>query len=322
MGHGKMDSFRIGRGSGPKRITTTLNREVARDISYAHSAATRGGRTFIRVLENATGRLGLIRRAEGYHEAIAGGSDFWAVMVARYGLTLDVIGGSLAGIPARGPLVVVANHPYGILDGLMLGHILSQRRAGDFRILAHQVFRKAEELDRVILPVRFDDSREAVAGNLATRQEALRYLGAGGAIGVFPGGTVSTSARPFSPPLDPVWRAFTAKLIAKSGAAVVPVYFEGANSRLFQVASHLHTTLRMALLIQEFRRRLDEPVRVVIGAPIDRAELRAYAGDQKAMMDFLRARTYALSPDGLGAQGYGFEFEARHRRGENGGRYL
>jgi putative hemolysin len=90
----------------------------------------------IRVMENATGRLGLIRRAEGYGDEVRQGRDFWQVMVERYGLSLDVVGGSLDNIPREGPLILIANHPYGILDGLMLGHILSQAR-GDFRILAH-----------------------------------------------------------------------------------------------------------------------------------------------------------------------------------------
>jgi hypothetical protein len=74
--------------------------------------------------------------AEGYGDEVKQGRDFWQVMVERYGLSLDVVGGSLDNIPKDGPLILIANHPYGILDGLMLGHILSQVR-GDFRILAH-----------------------------------------------------------------------------------------------------------------------------------------------------------------------------------------
>ena len=291
-----------------------MNRHVARDISYAHSASTKGGRVVIRTLENATGRLRLIRRAKGYQDDVAGGANFWDVMVARYGLSLDIVSGSLDNLPGTGPLIVVSNHPYGILDGLMMGHILTQVRGDDFRILAHKVFRKAEDLDRVILPISFDETREAQAVNLQTRRTALDYLAAGGAIGVFPGGTVSTSARPFSRPMDPGWRSFTAKMVARSGATVVPIYFDGANSRLFQIASHLHFTLRMALLINEFKRRVDEPVRVVIGDPIPGDEIAAHKTDPKAMMDFLRARTYALSPQTLTHADYGFEFEERHKR--------
>lgn len=290
----------------------TGQRHIARDISYAHSAATRGGRAVIRVMENVTGRISLIKRAAGYEHEVAAGRDFWEVMVDRYGLSLDVVGGSLSNIPANGPLILIANHPYGILDGLMMGHILSTVR-GDFRILAHKVFRKAADLNRIILPVNFDESRESVQENLATRKEALRYLSAGGAIGIFPGGTVSTAARPFSQPMDPGWRSFTARMVAKSGATVVPVYFDGHTSRLFQIASHLHSTLRMGLLIKEFRKRVDTPVRVVVGQPIAQAELDARACDARAMMDFLRKATYELSPTPLATYDYGFEFEEKHR---------
>lgn len=288
------------------------NRHVARDISYSYSASTRSGRAMIRLMENTTGRLRLIKRANGYENEVAAGRDFWAVMVERYGLTLDVVGGSLNNIPGDGPLILIANHPYGILDGLMMGHILSETR-GDFRILANGVFRKAEDINRIILPISFDETKEAVALNIQTRKVALDYLAKGGAIGIFPGGTVSTAAKPFALPMDPGWRGFTARMIAKSRATVVPVYFEGHTSRLFQIASHLHTTLRMGLLIKEFKRRVDTPVRVVIGQPIGRDVLDPMAGDTKNLMDFLRRATYELSPKPLKSYDYGYEFEEKHR---------
>ncbi|MEL7299897.1 MAG: lysophospholipid acyltransferase family protein [Pseudomonadota bacterium] len=287
-------------------------RHVARDISYSHSAETKGGRALIRAMENATGRLRLIRRARGYEEEVAQGRDFWEVMLSRYGLSLDIVGGSLETIPRDGPLILIANHPYGILDGLVLGHILSNLR-GDFRIMAHQVFRKAEELNRVILPISFDETKEAMKLNLETRKAALDYLGQGGAIGIFPGGTVSTAMKPFGRPMDPGWRSFTAKMVAKSGATVVPIFFDGHNSRLFQIASHLHYTLRMALLIKEFKSRVDEPVRMVVGEPLPQAELAACAKDPKAMMEYLRAATYALSPNPFKVTDRGFEFEEKRR---------
>lgn len=286
---------------------------AAREISYAHSAATRGGRALIRVMENVTGRIGLMRRARGYEDEVAQGRDFWEVMAERYGLSLRVIGGTLDDIPRTGPLVLIANHPFGILDGLMMGRILSAVR-GDFRILAHQVFRKASDLDRHILPISFDDTREALALNLQTRKTALEYLSQGGAIGIFPGGTVSTAAKPFSQPMDPGWRSFTARMVARSDAQIVPMFFCGHNSRFFQVASHLHYTLRVGLFIKEFGARTDKPVEVVIGKPIPQAALAPFIGDARAMMDFLRRETYALSPVPVRNPGYGFEFDERHRQ--------
>ncbi|MEL6467041.1 MAG: lysophospholipid acyltransferase family protein [Pseudomonadota bacterium] len=287
-------------------------REITREISYSHSAETKGGRALIRLLENTTGRLRLIKRAEGYECEVAAGRDFWAVMVERYGLSLNIVAGHLDNIPQDKPLVLIANHPYGILDGLMMGHILSTIR-GDFRIMANSVFKKAEELNEVLLPISFDNTREAMALNVATRKEALRYLGAGGAIGIFPGGTVSTAAKPFSRPMDPGWRSFTARMVAKSDATVVPLYFDGHTSRLFQIASHLHNTLRLGLLIKEFKKRIDTPVDVVIGAPIGRDVLDPMAKEPKQMMEFLRKATYELNPNPNKVFDLGYEFEERHR---------
>ncbi len=291
---------------------TNSQRQIAREISYAHSAETKGGRAMIRLMENTTGRIRLIKRAKGYEDEVAAGRDFWQVMVERYGLTLDVVGGSLSNIPKDGPLILIANHPYGILDGLMMGHILSTVR-GDFRILAHRIFRKAEDLNKIILPISFDETKEAVQLNIETRKTALNYLADGGAIGIFPGGTVSTAAKPFSKPMDPGWRGFTARMVAKSNATVVPVFFEGHTSRLFQIASHMHYTLRMGLLIREFRERVDAPVKVVVGDPIDRTRLDPLAKDSKAMMEFLRKSTYELAPGPVKSFDLGYEFETRHR---------
>ncbi|WP_171180241.1 lysophospholipid acyltransferase family protein [Ruegeria sp. HKCCD8929] len=287
-------------------------RHIARDITYAHSAATKGGRAVIRLMENTTGRLSLIKRANGYEREVARGRDFWSVMAERYGLTLEVIGGALSNIPKEGPLILIANHPYGILDGLMMGHILSETR-GDFRILANRVFRKAEDINRIILPISFDETKEAMKLNIETRRTALDYLGQSGAIGIFPGGTVSTGVTPFAHPMDPGWRGFTARMVAKSDATVVPVFFDGHTSRLFQIASHLHSTLRTGLLIKEFRKRVDTPVKVVIGEPIGRDILDPMRKDTRKMMDFLRKATYELSPEPLESYDYGYEFEERHR---------
>ncbi len=287
---------------------------AVREISYAHSAETKAGRAVIRTVENLTGRVALIRKANGYEREVAQGRDFWRVMVERYKLELDIVAGSFENIPKDGPLILISNHPYGILDGLMMGHILSEARGGAFRILAHQVFKRARELDRIILPISFEDSKEAVRLNLDSRKAALSFLKDGGAMGIFPGGTVSTSLRPFGDAVDPGWRTFTAKMISKSGAKVVPIFFEGRNSRVFQVASHVHPTLRTALFVNEFRKRVGDRVPVVIGSAISQEEIKSREGDPRKLMDFLRAQTYELSGRRAVAPEFGFEFEAVHRR--------
>lgn len=287
--------------------------EVARDISYSTAVKGRPARAMVRAMENATGRLRLIRKARGYDLDVAAGQDFWEVISERYGLKLEIVSGSLDDIPAIGPLIVVSNHPYGILDGLVMGRILSQRRNGDFRVLAHRIFRRSPDLERVILPISFDDTKDAAIMNLETRKEAVRYLNDGGAIGIFPGGTVSTSAKPFSTPMDPSWRNFTAKMIAKSDAVVVPIFFEGRNSRLFQLASHIHSTLRTGMFVREFKTKLNKPVRIVVGKPIPSEVLSTYKKDPKGCMDFLRKATYELSPSPVDASHLGHDFENKYK---------
>ena len=286
-----------------------MKKNATRDISYASSAQSVAGRAVIRSIENITGRIGLIKRAADYELEVASSArSFWEVMVDRYHLQLDILSGKLANIPKHGPLLVVSNHPYGILDGLILGYILSKTR-GDFRILAHRVFKRAEDLNKIILPINFDDSREAALQNIDTRKKALKYLKEGGCIGIFPGGTVSTALKPFGKAMDPSWKKFTARLISKSDANVVPIYFEGSNSRLFQIASHIHYNLRMALLIKEFKRRIDDKVKVVIGTKLQRSQLEDRMEDPNLMMAFLRHETYKLSMDPSQSFDFGFEFE-------------
>lgn len=289
-----------------------MDRRDRSEVSYARFSQSRSGQAVIKLIENATGRRYLIQRARDYDAEIAPDRSFWEVMVSRYGLSLDVVSGAIEDIPAEGPLVVVANHPFGILDGLIMGYLLSKRR-GDFRILASSVFQDAPDIDRVVLPISFDNTKDAVKLNLETRAKALAFLNAGGAIGVFPGGTVSTAAKPFQRPLDPGWRRFTARMITKSNATVVPVFFDGQNSRLFQLASHIHYNLRVALLLQEFRRRADKPVKIAVGAAISPATIAGFSDDAQGMMDFLRNKTYGLSPQRIGPMAYGFELEERYK---------
>ena len=275
-----------------------------REISYAWSAKNLAERTLIRGIENLTGRPKLLKMALGYEDEVEAGRNFWEVMQERYRITMQFEGGGLENVPTEGPLVMVANHPYGIMDGMAMGRILSEAR-GDFRIIAHVVFRKAEELNKIILPIDFGETKAAMAQNIQTRKVALKYLAEGGAIGIFPGGTVSTAAKPFGKARDPFWKTFTAKMVAKSGAQVVPVYFDGSNSRLFQVASHLNQTLRTALYISESERNVGSPLKVTIGRPLPQDEITARARDSRALMDYLRRETYNLAPAGERDASYG-----------------
>ena len=287
-------------------------RQSTQEISYAYSAQTSSGRALIKILENVTGRASLIKKAQNYELEVASGESFWEVMFQRYGLSLEILDGAFSCIPRDGPLIIIANHPFGILDGLILGYILSKSRK-NFKILAHKVFRKSAELDDVILPISFDKTKESTKLNIETRVSALNFLNSGGAVGIFPGGTVSTSLTPFGVPMDPSWRSFTAKMITKSEAQVVPIFFEGHNSRGFQLASHIHYNLRMGLLIKEFKSKIGNPVKICIGKPLSHSEIKSQSGNPRILMDFLREETYKLSQNPLRNFDYGLEFKSRYK---------
>ena len=285
-------------------------------ITYAHAVQGPLSKGMVHGIERLGGRRKVMRRLD----LADVGANPYAHAMDRLGLRLDVARGALGRIPANGPLVVVANHPFGILDGLVLGYILSSLRR-DFRLLAHRIVADSPLIGQHILPIDFDGTPQARVTTLDTRARAVDFLRGGGAVGVFPGGTVSTAATLGGKALDPVWRGFTARMIRQSGATVVPIWFDGQNSRLFQIASHVSTAARLGLLVREFTRRIDRPVRLAIGNPLPPESFDRFT-TAKEVMDFLRRSTYSLSSDPLDADRFGHEFEEHHKRheGDDGGR--
>ena len=211
-----------------------MYRQFTYDVSYAQSAKNSLGRIFIKFLENATGRLVLIKRIQSLGVNFSTSKNFWQSIINVYGVKIDVLRGDLQNIPTDVPVVVVANHPYGILDGLVMGSVLAESGT-NFKIVANDIFQKVQYIRDVILPISFKNNREGVSLNLKTRKNALDHLRDGGAIGIFPGGTVSTGSRLFSQPVDPEWRSFTAKMIFKSNALVVPIFFDGQTSMIISI---------------------------------------------------------------------------------------
>ncbi len=183
----------------------------------------------------------------------------------------------------------------------MIGWIAGQRRR-DFRILTNSVLDAVPEVRPWLLPVDFGGTREALAANLSMRRAALDHVRSGGCVIVFPAGGVSTTPGPFDRlAVDDDWKPFTARLITHGGACVTPVFFEGQNSRLFQIASHVSLELRLALVFREVRRRIGKEVAVGIGRTLSPESLRA-AGRRHDLMAFLREQTYGLAAPGEALQ--------------------
>lgn len=251
-----------------------------------------------------TGRKTLLPRLADYREEMAGGKTYWRALWDKMDLTLDLPGGGLDRIPADGPVICVANHPYGILDGLSLGRMLDERRP-DFKILANDWIAPDPQIADQILPIDRRPTREAMLINSATRRTALAHLKAGGCIAVFPAGSTSAPSRFYKRAFDSNWKTFTATMILASNAQVSPILFDGQNSRLFNLAAHINPTIRLALFIREFKRRVGHEVRAWIGDPVPQGLIDAYKNDPKQLMAVLRAHTYSLSPELIGALTHG-----------------
>ncbi len=154
-------------------------------------------------------------------------------------------------IPKQGPLVFVANHPFGVIDGMALCKIALQAR-DNFRISIHAMLCQDRDLAPYFLPIDFRETKAALKNNIHAKRSALEYLNQDIPILIFPAGFVSTADRKgFGRVVDAPWTTFAAKLIRDANAAVVPVFFNGQNSRQFHVASHVAEPLRMALLLNE-----------------------------------------------------------------------
>lgn len=197
-----------------------------------------------------------------------------------------------ARIPRDGPLVFIANHPFGVVDGTMFCDIAARTR-GNFKILINAMLCRDDDLEPFFLPVDFADTREAQKRNIETKREATRFLREGGTLLVFPGGGVSTTRKAgFGEFADLPWTTFTAKLIHSAEANVVPIFFHGRNSRLFHFASGVSMTLRAALLLHEASNKIGQHFDVRVGAPIAYAEMADLS--RRELTDHLHQATWQL----------------------------
>ena len=181
---------------------------------------------------------------------------------------------------------MLANHPYGVMDGTILCHLAAQAR-GDFRILINAVLCRDKDLAPHLLPVDFSPGKAAMKNNVAMGRRAREAMAADIPVLIFPSGFVSTAGRfGTGRAIDAPWTTFAAKLISDARANVVPIFFHGQNSRAFHIASHLSESLRMAFLISEAKARFGTRFDVTIGDTLPYEALEGLEG-RKALTNYL-----------------------------------
>ncbi len=199
----------------------------------------------------------------------------------------------LQAVPKTGPLMFVANHPFGVVDGIVLCD-MALRVRGDLRIMLHSLLCQDSQLAQFFLPIDFQETKQALKTNIRSKQLALEFLSQDIPVLIFPSGMVSTADKfGFGTVRDAPWTTFAAKIIREARATVVPIFFHGQNSRKFHVASHIGEPFRMAMLVHEAINKFGKTVEIEIGEPLTWERL-ADRGGRQQLTDYLYQQVQSL----------------------------
>ena len=266
-----------------------------RSLTYSETFDSRTKRWFIKAIEWMTGKITIVRRIRAFEKmGQPTGQAFWPATMKIMGIDIHTPKDQLKNIPEKGPVMFVANHPHGMIDGMVLADLIGRRR-NDYRILTRSLLTGIDEAaSSYMIPVPFVHQVDAQEKMIEMRAKSMEHLSNGGLIAIFPSGVVASSETMWGPAVEEEWNVFTAKMIRRSGATVVPCFFPGSNSRIYQIANQINATLRQGLLIHEIVNAFDKPQNPVIGKPITPEEIAERGDDPRAFMAWLRQHTLAL----------------------------
>ena len=251
--------------------------------------------TCVKLIENGIGKKYLLDVYRGLIDRNTGPETFWEDLLASLELKISSYRLGLEAIPKTGPLVIIANHPFGLMDGASICWMVSQIRK-DFKVILWDVFRQNNHGQGYFLSLDLtEDDKEARRQNIKVRREAIQNLKDGQVIIIFPSGGAERPSSLFGAPYETPWFRFTEKMVTGSGAPVLPIFVHGHNSRAFHMASHISEIARRAMFIHEIRRGIGSEVELSIGDLIAPETVRAWSRDQEDIMENLRAATFALS---------------------------
>jgi putative hemolysin len=265
-----------------------------RKLSYASSFTNPVLAETIRAIELFTGKFRLLNLIRGIErDGVRAGQAFWPHVLRHMDIRVDTPMAEIERIPRTGPVIIVSNHPHGLVDGMVFGYLIGQIRT-DYKILTRSLLTEVDAIKPFMIPVPFPHQDGATERFLQMRTDAMAHLQNDGLIALFPSGTVAHSKSWFGPAIEAEWNPFTAKMIQKSGATVVPLRFQGSNSRAYQIAANTSAVVRQGLLVREMVNLMHKPMRPVIGQPIPPEELKQWAGKPREFMTWLREHTLTL----------------------------
>lgn len=266
-----------------------------RKLSYAATFSDPKKIIAIRALEWMTGKITLLRKIRQFEaNGVREGLPFFTDALEQMGIDLTTPQDQVDLIPEKGPLIVVANHPHGMTDGLVMAELIGRKR-DDFLILTRSLISGIKEVKQFMLPVPFPHEEDAFNESLKMRKEAMNRLKDGGCIILFPAGEVAHSKTFFGPAVEADWNPFTGKMIQRSGAQVLPIYFPGQNSRMYLMANLMSPTMRQGLLLHEVVHSLNKPQKPVIGPVLTQEQMKPHMGNTTEFMAWLRQQTLNLA---------------------------
>ena len=204
----------------------------------------------------------------------------------------NIDAGNLNAVPLTGPTIVVANHPFGGIDGIILASLLCSVRK-DVKILANYMLGLIPDLRPLFILVDPFKRKGSVNTNKAGLKASIRWLKDGGMLVIFPAGAVSHFRWQNRKIEDPKWSDLVARLVRLTKASVMPVYFKGHNSILFHLAGLIHPALRTILLPREISKKQNKQIYLKLGSLIPYKKLASIDNDSD-LTAYLRFRTYLL----------------------------
>lgn len=265
-------------------------------FTFATSEVNVLSQQFIKIIELLTGKLKLKKMYDEYVLEDNPPENFWidAVKKLNFKLQTNYQDGSF--IPTKGRLIIVANHAFGVADGVSLCSVVSNIRQ-DYKIITHKVLRQANAVKDKIIPIDFSPNKEAILANIDSRKEAEKVLKEDGVIILFPSGQIATKENlKFNTKAhDGEWKQFVSKLIIKTKSPALPSYFEGENSQLYHFANKMGQTFRYSLLMHELIRKIGDTIYLHFGEVIPFSDFENI-GNLIEITQFLRKKTYSLDP--------------------------